>query len=369
MALIPSAEDYMAMSLPSGKARSAEVLDAVMAGDVHYNTRGHALSHALGNAEGVVKKDYNLLWAKANVSSHSMDEIYHACPRKWAIKKMQANAGTFERINSPTFAFGHAVGAGVACLDETGDLRAAILAAFLSWDIDLLEEEIKGNRQTGKSFHEAVWALYVYRQFREEETDMADYEVVKAEATVVVDFEDGHYYVGHIDELLRNKFNGKYRVKENKTTGLTNVDPAFYSNSPQALSYSIVIDMLGGQDYEVLYTVYSASDQQWRQFSFIKKASQKAEWLQDQLLMHQQREDYQEVKLFPKRGGACMDYMKRCEFYETCDVPLAVSFNKEFSDLPRILNSDEIREIEAIDYFTTVSEIVARQKEKVKHGS
>jgi hypothetical protein len=277
---------------------------------------------------------------------------------------MQADAGTVERVSSPTFAFGHAVGAGVATYDKTLDLRQAIWAAFLAWDIDLLVEELKGTRKTGKSFYEAIWALYAWREFHKEQTTLSEYEVINIEANITVDFEDGHFYVGHIDELLRHKETGQFLVKENKTTGLTNVDPALYSNSDQALSYAIPVDMLGGTEYGVLYTVYSSGKQEWQQFTFIKSANKKAEWIQDQLLQHQQLEAWEELNFFPKRGSACMNFMRRCEYYETCDLSSTTVFGKRFDELETgCIN--KIRAIEPVDYFTTLTEIVNRQKEKL----
>ena len=353
------------LELPQAATTSSSVLDQLLDSDTNYKGMNSAGASA---AAGVLKSNYDQLVACGNVSSYSVDTIYHACPRKYSIKKMQADAGTHERVSSPTFAFGHAVGAAVATYDETQDMGKSILAAFLAWDIDLLEEEIKGTRKTGKSFHEAIWALYTYVTFREEETDLADYEVVKNEATIVVDFEDGHYYVGHIDSLLRNKYTGRFKVKENKTTGFGNIDPALYSNSEQALSYAVVIDMLGGQDYEFLYTIYSSTQQKWVQFPFVKSAHKKAEWIQDQLLMHQQRDDYAAANFFPKRGGSCFAYMRRCEHYESCDISLRSSFGKEFSQLRKITSVDELEQIEHIDYFTTLTDIVNRQKEKLNHG-
>jgi len=314
-----------------------------------------------------VSKDYyNQLVAHGNLSSYSMDTVFHACPRKYQIKKMQANAGIAERINSPTFAFGHAVGAGVAIFDDKQDLREAIWAAFLAWDIDLLEEEVsRAGRKTGKSFYEACWALYTYRTFWQDETNLAEYDMVKIEGSLAVDFEGGHFYSGHIDEVLQNRYTGRFLVKENKTTGLSVVDPCMYSNSDQALSYAVVIDMLGGSEYEVLYTIYSSSKQEWMQYSFIKSPSAKAEWIQDQLLMHQHKDDFVAANFFPKRGGSCFSYMRRCEFYETCDLSTQNVFGMTYTELPKITSISDIGKIEPVDYATTLSAIVARQKEKL----
>ena len=337
-------------------------MDSILATDIRETVPGTKVVN-------LVKKDnYSRLVAHRNLTTYSTNDVLHACPRKWALKKMQAEAGTAERINSPTFAFGHAVGAGVAVYDQAQDIREAIWAAFLAWDIDLLEEEFKNDRRTGKSFYEAVWALYTYRTFHAEETNLRDYEVCNIEATIAVDFEDGYFYSGHIDELLRHRDTGRFLVKENKTTGFKNVDPSLYGNSDQALSYSIVIDMLGGTEYEVLYTIYSASDQRWIQIPFPKTALKKAEWLQDQLLIHNQIEQYSELKFFPKRGRSCFSFMRRCEYYESCDLNFSTVYGKEFADLPAITGVTDIHALEHVDYFTTLTQITNRQKEKLNES-
>lgn len=327
----------------------------------------------------VLKDNYSQLVAHGNLSSYSMQSVFHACPRKYQIKKLQAATGTSERIQSVTFSFGHAVGAGVAEYDAAlGDghdqlaaLDRAIWAAFLAWDIDLLEIETKGTyadgagKPTGKSFAGAIWALQKYQVFVDEETNLRDYETVKIEANIAVDFEDGHWYVGHIDELLRHKELGSFLVKENKTTGLRNVDPSLYANSDQALSYAVVIDMLGGNEFEVLYTIYSSAAQEWTQHRFVKSSVKKASWLQDQLLMHQQLDSYVELDFFPMRGSACFDYMRKCEYFGRCDMDQSGVFGVRFDQLTKVTDVAQLSKIEQVDYFTTLSAIVARQQSKL----
>ena len=67
-----------------------------------------------GAAHNVLKNNYDQLVQHANLRTYSTTEIFHSCPRKFAIKKLVANHGTGVRMNSPTFAFCHSVGAGVA---------------------------------------------------------------------------------------------------------------------------------------------------------------------------------------------------------------------------------------------------------------
>ena len=338
-----------------------EMFDAIM------NTRLSEPTPGFGSAVKVLKDNYSQLVAHGNLTTYSTQDVFHSCPRKFAIKKMQANAGTDERVNSPTFAFGHAVGAGVAEYDATQDLRAALWQAFLAWDLDLLASERKAGHRNGKSFWEACWALYAYVQFYNE-SGLGDYEVVKIEATVAIDFEDGHYYSGHIDEILKHRQTGQYLIKENKTTSFLSVDPALYSNSDQALSYAVVVDMLGSNSYDMMYTVYSVGAQEWQQFNFMKQGHKKAEWIQDQLLMHQQIEAYQSINFFPKRGRSCFNYSRRCEYYENCDLSFKHTFGMEYNDLPQIDSLADIEKIEPIDFATTLTEIVNRQKEKLNES-
>lgn len=339
------------------------ILDQLLTEPVDSKTAGFAA------AKSVSKEAYGQLMAHRNITSYSMLQNLHECPRKYQIKRMQAEANTLVRRESPTFAFGHAVGAGVAVYDQTQDLREAIWAAFLAWDVDLFEDEVNTHgKRTGKSFHDAIWALYEWQVFHASHTDLAEYEVIKVEANLAVDFQDGCYYVGHVDELLRHRETGKFKVKENKTTSFLNVDPALYSNSDQALSYAIIVDMLGGTEYDVMYTVYSSTRQQWEQFSFVKSASKKAEWIQDQLLIHQQLEQYEALNFFPKRGSACMNFNRRCEYYENCDLSSERVFGKRYDALPVIESMEDIHAIEELDFHTNLDEIVQRQKERLNHG-
>lgn len=308
----------------------------------------------------VVADNYSKLSTYRNVSSYSMQGIVDTCPRRYALKKLRAAAGQDERKSSTTFAFGHAVGDGVACYDQTRDMNRAIWTAFLSWDIDLLEEEInkRTGKPTGKSFHEAVWALFKYEQFVNESPALQEYEVVELEAVVAIDFEDGHYYTGHVDELLRSRTTGNYAVKENKTTGMATVDAASYSNSDQALSYAVVIDAIGASDYAVIYTIYSSSQREWLLHEFVKTAAHKLEWVQDQLIRNSTTDQWTAINFFPRRGSGCYSYFRRCEEYETCTISQKLRFGMTFSDLPAISNFEELKQLINPTYAIKLSDII-----------
>ena len=312
----------------------------------------------------VQRSNYHELVKHGNLRTYSTSEHFHSCPRYYERMKLDANGGQTERINSTTFAFGHAVGAGVAEYDRTQSIDAATWAAFLAWDVDLLDVSRKVSNKGGESFFEAVWALYAYEGWYQD-SFLSAYEQVGIEATIAVDFEDGHFYSGHVDELFRSKVTGMYVVKENKTDGSVSIDPAKYSNSDQALSYAVVIDMLGASDYAVLYTVYSKMDQTWRDFEFVKHGNAKAEWVQDQLLINQQLDHYRDLNYFPKRGANCIKYGRRCTYYERCDLNAEQVYGIKFAELPRINSIADLDAIEHVDYATTLSAIVARQSEKL----
>lgn len=317
-----------------------------------------------GAATKVAKTQYNQLIKHANLRTYSSTQLLHDCPRKFQLKKLAAEAGTDERQNSPTFAFGHAVGAGVAVYDKTQNIDDAVWAAFLAWDIDLLAAENKPGAKAGKSFAEALWALYAYETFYNE-SYLSEYESVGIESTLAVDLEDGWYYSGHIDELLRHKETGKYLVKENKTDGSTSIDPAKYSNSDQALSYSIVVDMLGASSFTVLYTIYCVPEQRWVSFDFVKSVDQKLEWVQDQLLIDAQVNEYSHHNFFPKRGNSCYRYNRRCEYYETCQLSSQKVFGMTYAQLPQIEEVSDIDAIEKVDYSTTLSAIIGKHKQEI----
>lgn len=327
-------------------------------------------------AAGVSKRNYRALTALRNVMTHSTRQLYHECPRKWQFTKMNAAAqqdlgGEEEREDNVHFAYGHAIGAGVATYDATLSLDEAIWAAFLAWDIDLLA--VGTSRRNGKvvpnnkTFAGVVWALKTYGVFRSEETELDSYEVVENEATILIDWEDGWFDSMHIDSILRHKVTGKYKVKENKTTALATLDPAMYSNSEQALGYSIGVDMLpgAGQEYDVVYCIYLPQESRWVSFEFPKNSLAKVEWIQDQQWIHQQIEASSETKFFPKRGSSCWNFGRRCDFYESCDIKASRVFGREFAAL-ETGKEETLEQIESYTHRTTLTQILARLRVKTQ---
>lgn len=346
------------MTLPS----NSQILAEVLASDVNVKET------AIGAAIAVRKDNYRQLVRFQNVSSFSMQSLLRACPRKYQIQCLESDLSEpQERTENLDFAFGHAVGAGVATFDETGDMQQAMWSAFLAWNIDLLAEfkPEPGKKDKKKSFWHALWAIQCYQTFRDDETDLLDYGVVKTEATIAIDFENGQFYVGHIDQLLRHRETGYLKVKENKTTAFSSIDPLLYENSDQALSYAVVVDMLGEAEYSVIYTVYSTSEQRWIAIEFNKSALDKVEWLRTQYMLQEHLESYTGANFFPKNGANCLSFGRRCEKYETCGFNLDRVFGKQLADLPWCESLEELNSIEPIDYAITLTQIKDRTKERL----
>ena len=81
--------------------------------------------------------------------------------------------------------------------------------------------------------------------------------------------------------------------------------------------------------------------------------------------MHQQLDSYVELDFFPMRGASCFDFMKPCEYYGKCDLNQSTVFGKKFTELEQVTDKSQLYAIETVDYFTTLSAIVARQQAKV----
>lgn len=353
-----------------------ELMSSLLASNLSPVSPGEASGLSASAAASVKKVNYFHLVGLGNLSSYSTQSILHDCPRKFQLTKLRAAQQVVmesdgedeeELPGNPDFAFGHAVGAAVAVFDETRDMDKALLACFLSWDIDLLYDPVQAAIASGKKakmngFYHAFWAILLYQRFVEEETDLSEYSFLQAEATIAVDFENGHFYSGHIDELLRHKLSGRIRVKENKTDGGISIDPAKYSNSDQALSYSVAVAVHGATEYEVYYTIYSKPDRRWIQMSFVKSPLAALEWLQGQAMMTSQIDMMADANFFPKNGHSCMKFMRRCQFYEECDVNPDRVFPVRFSGLPKATGFETLEAIEHIDYAVTWSQIVANQR-------
>ena len=255
--------------------------------------------------------------------SYSSLLTLHSCPRRFQLDKLQAEATPEDIESSVTFAFGHAVGEGIQLTFEGYTLDAIIFKLFCNWKPDLYAENTKQN----KSFYSALFAVekfYIMYQ----SGYMSDYELVyhegkpATELSFRVTFPDGFKYRGFVDCVLRHKESGEVIVLELKTTSSTNLNPATYKNSAQAVGYSVVLDVLFPElsSYQVLYLVYTTKNYEYNPLPFAKSYLQRALWIRELLLDVEVIKMYESAGVYPMRGESCYDFYRECKYLGLCTL-------------------------------------------------
>ena len=257
--------------------------------------------------------------------SYSSLLTLHTCPRKYQLYKLNSKAEREEDIpGSITFAYGHFVGSGIQAILEGKPFQQMLWEQFLAWDIDLLAENPKQN----KSFWGAVIALQQFASMYEHDY-LDGYELVyyegkpACELSFVIHLPDGFKYRGFVDAVLQHKITGEVLVLECKTTNATNVNPAQYKNSAQAIGYSIVLDALFPElsSYKVLYLVYQTKSESFIQLPFDKSYYSRALWLRELLLDIEIIKLYEETdQTYPMRGESCYSFFRECEYLQLCTL-------------------------------------------------
>lgn len=300
--------------------------------------------------------------------SHSSRELLHTCPRKYQLYKLSAESivldSNKEQESSITFAYGHAVGTGIQSVLEGKDEDVIILDVFLSWDTDLLEENLRQN----KSFWLAVHAVKSFIGMVKD-SFLEDYELVYHEDKPAIELSfkiimpNGYTYRGFIDAVLRHKTTGAVIVLEDKTTSGT-ANASMYRNSGQALGYSVVLDKLFPNlaAYEVIYLVYETRSMSYKQLSFDKSLLQRALWLQELYIDSKIIDTYIEYESFPMHGESCFKYMEDCKYCTLCTMsterltkPLTEKILSEIND-----KEDDSQ----YDFVVSLEELINRQIEK-----
>jgi hypothetical protein len=228
-------------------------------------------------------------------------------------------------------AYGSSVGVGLQEVMKSSSIEKAFYLAFLAWDIDTEEEDIKGKK--------SLWhALLNIQSFAEEfwpGIQRTGWEMLHLDGIATDEFawkinmSHGFYLIGYIDAILRNRRNNEVRVLEAKTTKYNNVHESLYSNSWQGVGYSIVLDELAANgklddfpSLEVLYLVLKSAAQEYELLPFKKPPSVKAGWLYN---MHREIDAIkacEDENYWPKYGESCWEYasFKPCKYYGTCDM-------------------------------------------------
>jgi len=191
------------------------------------------------------------------------------------------------------------------------------------WEPDLFAD----NTKQVKSFWHAVLAVEKFLAMRKNGY-LEDYELViydgkpACELSFRVTFPDGFKYRGFVDIVLKHKVTGEVIVLELKTSSSTNLNPATYKNSLQALSYSMVIDTIfkGLSSFQVLYLVYTTKSMEYNYLQFPKTAMQKALAIRELMLDIEVIKMYHAEGIFPMRGESCYDFYKECHYLNLCTL-------------------------------------------------
>ncbi len=258
--------------------------------------------------------------------SHSSRTLLHTCPRKYQLYRLSATetalADEKEAEQGVTFAYGHAVGTGVASTLEGKTEQQVLLDTFLAWDTELLD----ANTRQNKSYWLAQFAVQKFLDMRTKGF-LVDYELVIYEGKPATELgfqillPDGYRYRGFVDAVLQHKLTKDIMVLECKTTSST-AQPAQYKNSGQAVGYSVVLDIMFPElsSYTVLYLVYESKSYAYKQLPFQKSLLQRALWLQELLIDTQIVSLYESYETYPLHGESCYDFFRDCEYLSLCTL-------------------------------------------------
>jgi hypothetical protein len=319
------------------------------------------------------QKRYNHLMRGVNVYSHSTSEKLILCERKFACSKLEQNQpiqiDDIETISGNIdFAFGRAIETGVqsALLDHSKS--KIFFDMFMAWDMPLMASHPKG---VEKTFTDAVIAidqfLYIKDQIMQGWVVAMFNGKPAIELAMLIDLENGYYYVGHADIILFHPSLKQYRVLEIKTTGSKTLSEAMYKNSNQATGYSVFLDEIAKDveltsTFEVYYLVYPTSLGHWKLYNFTKSRSSRAAWLNTLLLDINRISTYRQVNFWPKRGSSCFEFYRPCQYLDRCDLdPRTFNPSGDFA----VITEAELDQHE-FDFKFKLGHILETQKELIR---
>lgn len=287
-----------------------------------------------------------------NISYSGLLEL-HSCPRKFQLKKLNATVEQEEEVNaSITYAFGHVVGYGIQLVLESKSEPEIFWQCFLMWEPDLFAE----NQKQKKSFWLAMAAIEQFISLRNngflEGWELVYYNGKPAvELSFCINLPNGFRYRGFVDAVLQHKITGQVMVLECKTSSATNLNPAQYKNSAQAVGYSVVLDSLFPElsAYEVMYLVYTTKNMQWNPLPFNKSYLQRALWIQELILDCEMITLYEKAQVYPMHGESCFDYYSECYYLQTCTL------STDLLSKPETEEQIAAREKKESEYQITVS--------------
>lgn len=259
--------------------------------------------------------------------SHSALDSFLTCERMFQLDRLLEGAP--DKQDYPATVFGRAFGAGVSSYLVHQSPEQSLFDGWLEYS-PILED----SKRT-----EEILLNLLTCSFPRLDDLLQDWEVAifsnkpAVELSFRLNISEGIYFVGYVDVVLKNRWNGRYAILENKTTGLDlyDIDP-LYKNSGQALGYSIVLDRIAGMEsseYDVLYLVGQLKSKTNGGFSPLVSIREYPKTLQDRLnwfiglgMDVNRLEQMLGLNVFPMRGKSCMQYMRPCKHFGTCGMQM-----------------------------------------------
>jgi hypothetical protein len=277
------------------------------------------------------KLSYANLSPKA--TSYSRLQEFDECPRKWYIKNALGYSGDVVTTHT-NFAYGHAVATGIQHLiEKPEEFGIAIVKAMMQWNLPFWQEDTKKKKsiwfviEVVRRFHTLINSQYAnpFKNFELAWFEKDGKQIPAVELTFLVHLPKGYSYEGHIDLVLREKGTHNYVVLELKTTSFTNLSPAIYQNSIQALGYAIVLDQIAKDTrqvsaYSVFYWVVKSSALEFQPFVFPKNFSKRIGFINHLLAKIEIMELYRELGYYPMHGQSCYSFFSDCELLNTCEM-------------------------------------------------
>lgn len=253
--------------------------------------------------------------------SHSTLETFNRCERYFELEKLLANEASAEE--SADLSLGKGYGAGVADYLVHQDQDKALFTGWMEYWPELETEK--------KNVPILMNALIA--SFPHLDNLLRDYEVVyfkgkpAIELSFRININESFFYVGYIDVVLRNRFDGVCVVVDAKTTSSNLLDlSALYSNSSQVLGYSIALDKIVGEQLSSYATGYFVAQMKKdmqvsiQSLIFHKTLLDRLNWFITLGQDIQRLETCRDTEFYPRRGSACVKFNRTCKHYGTCTL-------------------------------------------------
>lgn len=254
--------------------------------------------------------------------SYSALNTLHTCERMFQLDRLLVTDR--EKEDFPSTVLGRAYGTAVQSYLLHQDQDKALFDGYLAyWPI--LEEEKRNEEVFCSLFMTTVPQLDLILQ----DYEVATFRDKKAvELSFCLHINADFYYVGYIDVVLKNIYTDRYAVLEIKhtTAQLLDLSP-MYQNSGQALGYSIVLDEIVGEDqgeYDLLYVVGQVGKNPFnskaQSFTFPKTLLDRFNWFISLGMDTEHLSSMIDNNVFPMRGSNCLQYMRPCKHFGTCQL-------------------------------------------------